>query len=133
VQGIAVAVGEHVSGVVPLAGSGGAFLVLAAGVLAQHGDGVAVQGDGAHVGCRFRWTLEDLVAGGGSGSDERQLSVVQVRMALLSAARSVVRMCANVVGVCGWPNRLVSWATAAKNAVTCRVVSSVSRICPGGG
>jgi hypothetical protein len=33
----------------------------------------------------------------------------------------VVWMCANVVGVCGSPNRFVSCATAAKNAVNCRV------------
>ena len=52
------------------------------------------------------------------------------RIALLSAARSVVRMCANVVGVCGWPNRLVSCATVAKKAVNCRAVSSASRIVP---
>ena len=52
------------------------------------------------------------------------------RIALLSAARSVVRMCANVVGVCGCPNRLVYCATAPKNAVNCRAVSSASRILP---
>ena len=50
------------------------------------------------------------------------------RMAPLSAARSVMRMCANVGGVCGWPNRFVWCATAAKNAVNCRAVSSASRI-----
>jgi hypothetical protein len=48
----------------------------------------------------------------------------------LSAARSVVRMCAKVVGVCGCPNRFVPCLTAAKNAVNPRAVSSASRILP---
>jgi hypothetical protein len=49
---------------------------------------------------------------------------------IASKQRSLVRMCANDVGVCGWPNRLVSWATAVKNAVNRRVVRSASRIVP---
>src|SRR5919199_2773637 len=56
VQWVAVTVGEHVFGVVPSAARRVAFLALAAGVFAQYGDGVSVQGDGAHAGRRFRWT-----------------------------------------------------------------------------
>ena len=42
-QWAAVAVGEHVPGVLPSAASGVAFLVLAAGLFAQHGDAVPVR------------------------------------------------------------------------------------------
>ena len=41
-QWVAVAVGERVSGVAPSTASGVAFLALAVGVLAQHGDGVLI-------------------------------------------------------------------------------------------
>jgi hypothetical protein len=91
VEWVAVPVGEHVSGVLPSAGSGVAFLALSAGVLSQHGDGVPVQGDGAGARRRFRWALENLVAGGGPGSDDHQLSVVEVESAQRSPANSLRR------------------------------------------
>ena len=52
------------------------------------------------------------------------------RIAPFNAARNVVRMCANVVGVCGCPYRLCSRPTAAKNAVNCRTVNSPNRMLP---
>jgi hypothetical protein len=53
VQRVAVAVGDHVSGVLPSAAIGLAFPVLPAGVFSQRGNGVPVQCDGAGTRRRF--------------------------------------------------------------------------------
>ena len=108
-QGVAVPVGEYVSGVVPSAGSGVAFVALVSGVLSQHGDGVPVQGDGrpdaGGVPVGHRAGVQTRACAHrreGSSTWWAGLSGIKpCRIALVSAVRSVTAWVMVVVADCG--------------------------------
>jgi hypothetical protein len=60
---------------------------LAAAVLAQHLDGVPVQGDRPNPGVGLGFALDDLVPSGGAVADDEQQPVVEVHLGPAQPAR----------------------------------------------